>query len=579
MDHSLAFADLAVIGLYMLAVIFIGLLYLRRQGIHGFCLGGQSFRRWQIGVSLSTTLITALNFADLAGEGYERGLPAVLMMPLALLVTCPLAACIGESYRQSGYLSIYEDYGARFGNGIRRLASVWFIAWRFIWVVAVLQGCGQVMQAAAGVSGAEWAMILVLGLTATMYTFLGGLRAVVWTDLLQYGTIVLGVLVVLAVLLAKMDGGLGQVSQSLAQTERLTPDWRLDGNFWPQWVALLFTLAAFYTADQVAGQRFLAAQSPDEARGSAVWHAATAGLAFCGLGAIGLALYAFYQSDPERMAPDWVLVEAHADQQADAADEPSSRSEPMPGLNAERLRQQVARRQILNPQTGQPFLDAEQLIAPETETIRVARLAQRVKHPSGAEEIVIQRGWRHRLLPHFIARELPWGLKGIVLAAIMAAAMSTLDACLNSLSTAVYVESRHWKRGPTHNDPDEDLRLVQTLIIWLGMAAIGCSLLLVSWSAALPALEFLAMIAGAPLLAVWLLGRLAPAASIRSAWGAFVMALVLLVGLPLANLASLPQGRLYWPWAMNSYWLVPLATLLAVGWGLALAGGARRARI
>jgi Na+/proline symporter len=365
------------------------------------------------------------------------------------------------------------------------------------------------------------------------------------------------------------------MSQSLANADRLSLDWRLNGSFWPHLVALVFTLAAFYTADQVAGQRFLAAESPAEARGSAVWHAATASLVFLALGAIGLALYAFYQADPQRMAPEWVVLEADGDGQSAAANDALLRSEPTPGLTAETLQAQVAKGQILNPDSGLPFLDAAPLIDATTNEIRVVRLAQRTRHASGAAEIVVQRGWHHRLLPHFIAREMPWGLKGIVLAAIMAAAMSTLDACLNSLSTAVYVESRHSKRGPTHNDPDEDLRLVQTLIVLLGMAAIGCSLMLVAWPTALPALEFLALIAGVPLLAIWLLARLLPAAPARSAWAAFLAALVVMGVLILQNRSSLGLGRLHWPCELNSFWLVPLATLLGVGCGLALAGGAR----
>jgi len=181
----MGFLDYAILTVYLLAVLGIGLYFRVTEGSHtDFFLAGRSMGWFPIGLSVMVTVFSAINYVALPNEVFGYGLYVTVALPVFFVAAWPITRIWMPFFHAMRLTSAYEYLERRFDGRVRCLASGLFILWRLFWMATALYASGQILAVLTGLSTA--AVILTCGLAATVYTAVGGMRAVMWTDVAQF---------------------------------------------------------------------------------------------------------------------------------------------------------------------------------------------------------------------------------------------------------------------------------------------------------------------------------------------------------------------------------------------------------
>ena len=378
-------------------MIGFGCWFVRKSGTtNEFMAAGGSLPGWAVGLSIFGTYLSSNTFLGVPGKSFAGNFNAFVFS-----LSLPVAAWIATKvfvpfYRHGGQISAYHHLEDRFGAWARTYAVICYLLTQIARMGAIMFGVALGLQALTG-----WdvtSIIIVTGILVTLYTLLGGIEAVIWTDVVQSIVLMGGALLVFGLLVFGTPGGPTEVVRiAHAENKFSLGSWYPDLTSSTVLVVMLYGLFINlnnFGIDQSFVQRYHTASSDAAAR-HAVWFGALlyvpiAFLFFC----IGAALFSWYQTHPQQL---------------------------------EELQREVAAQ--------------EMGLAHDAPQVREA----------AAEMTVEEIG--DRALPHFIARELPTGVAGLLIAAIFAAAMSSIDTSLNSSATVVLKDlyQRYW-------DPDVEER-------------------------------------------------------------------------------------------------------------------------
>lgn len=377
---KLAIMDIWVLGLYFGLVLLLGFYFSRKNtNTEEYFVGGRSFPGWAIGLSLVGTSISSITFLAYPGDAYKtawlRFLPN-LMLPLAILFA---AYYFLPVFRRKKTTSAYEFLEDRFGPSVRGYGAVAFIVAQLVRLSTILYLLSLLLHELTGLDPVT--CIVISGVFVSVYTVMGGIDAVIWTDVLQTVVLVAGGIMCLYVIIELLPNGFSDVFSIAGQHGKLAFAELRDGTLHPvSWdlsllnktgtMMLILGVTSWlteYSSNQNTVQRYCAAKSEAEAR---------KGMYICGLSSLpiwafymflGTALYVFYQVYPD----------------------------------------------------------------PEA-----AMMLDGTKKPE-------------QILPFFVLSELPAGIVGLVLAAALAAAMSSLDSSINAISTVSIVDiyRRHIRPG------------------------------------------------------------------------------------------------------------------------------------
>lgn len=437
---QLSTPDILVVIGYAGAVIGLGVLASRKQGGTGdYFLGGRRLPWPLIGASILATAFSAASLLGGPGEAFGHGLLWMQLQLgdlLAILVVCWLFL---PFYQSLNATTAYEYLERRFGPGARSLAAALFQMQVLFRLGVLLYGPALALSVVTGLD--VRIAIVAVGVVALVYTLLGGMAAVVWTDLLQLVVVVLGVGLTAWFAVRGIPGGMGEALSIAGAEGRLR--W-VDLSISPASVRSLAGAVIGYgvLSLSVAGtnqqpvQRYLSCEGVGAARKAALmgW-AVGAFVTLITLG-LGVLLFAYYQVHPTRL-------------------------------------------------------------------------------PEGAAADAV--------FPHFMSQALPPGVVGLLAAAIFAAAMSSLDSALHSLSTSSVVD--FYRR---HIRPDRDdlhyLRVARLLVAVWGALGIAAGLYVADRGSLLSmAVRYVGYFAG-PILGIFLLGMLDPRSTERGAVSGLVLA-------------------------------------------------------
>jgi len=305
--------DWVVIVVYGLGMLAIGLYYsLHTKDTEDYLLGGRSMRSSSIGLSLFATLFSTITYLAIPGEMMNKGPVALCWMlglPVVYVVVCTvLIPRIMALQVTSGY----ELLETRLGRGNRRLASGIFIVTRMVWMgLIIFVTSDTILVPILGLSPRSGFWIaMVIGIVTVVYTFMGGLRAVVLTDVIQ-SFILFGAAVAVVLLVSRDMGGIGawwptewsptwdkQPLFSWDPTVRVT----VVGSF--VWMTMWWICTA--GSDQMAIQRYLATRDAPAARKAFVITLASNVFVSVVLGSLGFALLGFFKAHPEYLKADGV---------------------------------------------------------------------------------------------------------------------------------------------------------------------------------------------------------------------------------------------------------------------------------
>ncbi len=384
--------DYAALAAYLAVLIGMGFYFSGREhGTDDFFLAGRRIPSWACGLSLFGTSISAISFMAIPALVYRTNWLYFFGNMMIIAIPFFIIRFYLPFFRQLGVSSAYEYLEKRFGVAARLLGSGAFIVLQFARMGIVLYLPALALAAVTGFN--IYGCILIMGIVATAYTVLGGIEAVIWTDVLQVVITFGGALLSFFIITSGIPGGIGQiVSMGMAEGKFHAVNLTWDATTTAIWVVVVGNFFKFvipYSSDQTCIQRYLT--TPDQKQAArAIWiNAAMSVPGWTLFFAVGTALWAFYRVHPE----------------------------------------------LLNPtaQTDEIF-------------------------------------------PWFIAQQLPMGVAGLAIAALLAASMSSLDSSMNSMAMALTTDFYRRFRGP--RSERHFLNWARAVTVGLGIAGTGLALYL-----------------------------------------------------------------------------------------------------
>ncbi len=375
---------------YLLLMVWIGVRCSRRiDGTEEFFLAGRRIPWWAAGLSIFGTQLSAITFMGIPQTTYSGDWVRLVGQGMILVVIPIVVFAYLPKFRGLQLATAYEFLERRFGPAARLMAASLFVLLQLGRMGVVLYLPALALAAASGISPTT--CILLMGLLSILYTVLGGLEAVIWTDVVQVIVLIGGALLALGLAIEGV-GGLDEFLRVGLEHDKfriVSDDWSMTGTSLPVIVVGFFFLSLIpYTSDQSVIQRYMATRSEAEAaRGLWINFAIILPLSLVFF-ALGTALFAFYAARPE-------------------------------------------------------------LSLPESD---------------------------NQIVPWFVVQQMPAGLAGLVIAAIFAASMSSLDSSMNSVATVLVCD--FYRRARPDADDGAQLRLGRWLTVALGLIGTGTALLL-----------------------------------------------------------------------------------------------------
>src|SRR5882672_5382688 len=420
--------DWAIVAAYLIYIVYDGLRLTKRSNeVEGYFLANRSLPWWAVGLSVMATQMSAVTMVGTTGQAYLTGLRFIQFyfgLPLAMII---LSLTVVPFFTRARVYTAYEYLERRFDARTRSLASFLFLIGRAMSLGVTLAAPAVVMSTILG-----WTLpvtILVICVPMIVYTTIGGVQAVAWTDVKQMFIVVGGMSAAVAILLYGIlqHVSLNQALQLAGATGRLRAvDFQFDLSqrytFWSGMIGGLFLMLSYFGCDQSQVQRYLTAKSIDEARQSLLMSAyVKIPLQLLILGA-GVLVFVFYLFHPSPM-----LFNRAYDAQVLA----SPRAAEYAALERDFEAAATARREAATRNDRDAFLATDARV----KDIR-AKAAGIVRQATGDE------GYNdvNYVFPTFITTRLPIGLVGLMIAAIFAAAMSASGGELNALATATIID-------------------------------------------------------------------------------------------------------------------------------------------
>ncbi len=307
--HLLTWLDWLVIVVYLAAMIGIGLyFYLRekRNSTENFFVGSRTIPFWAAGLSLYAVNTSSISFIAIPAKAFETNWQYLTNNLIAVLGLMFVAVWIVPLLRRLDLMSTFSYLETRFHPSIRMLASA----------LAIFMQIGSRMSvilflpalAISTITGIDviWSVLLMGGFTI-IYTAMGGMKAVIWTDVVQVIVKMGGAIFAILFIIWTLRGGFGEFTQiAMAEEKTKLFDFSFDltkATVWGFIFLVLFEVVLTFPKDQVLMQRVLSTKSDKEA-GRSIWAFAAimipGGFVFYG---IGTALFVYYKNNPERMNP------------------------------------------------------------------------------------------------------------------------------------------------------------------------------------------------------------------------------------------------------------------------------------
>ncbi|MBX3439166.1 MAG: sodium-coupled permease [Planctomycetaceae bacterium] len=385
--------DWAILVAYAASTLGLGWYYSRQQkSTEEYFVGSGKMNPFLIGISLFATLLSTISYRQMPGEALGMGpvnMTTMLALPFVYLV---VGYVLLPLYMQQRVTSAYELLESKLGLSVRLLGAVLFVILRLVWMSLLVYLTSDAMTIMLGL-GKEYIPLvaLVTGLVSVVYTSIGGLRAVVITDLMQTLLLYGGALLVIGTVTYHF-GGIGWFPREWNPTWDTQPIFPSDPSTRVTVVGSILSFFIWHVCtaggDQTCVQRFMATEDARAARKAFAVQMAASVLIIVTLGLVGFALLGFFETHPE-------LIPGGGDLKSKADD----------------------------------------------------------------------------IFPYFIVHHLPPGITGLVVAGMFAAAMSSIDSGVNSI-TAVVMTDGFDRFGRPAKTEREHVTKARWLAFAIGAAAI-----------------------------------------------------------------------------------------------------------
>jgi len=463
--------DLAIIALYLIGITLFGLRFRKRQrSLRDYFLAGRDIPWWAIALSIVAAETSTLTIISIPGLAYDTNLTFLQVVMGYLVGRVVISFVLLPHYFRGDLYTAYELIERRFGRGLRSLTAGLFLLTRAAAEGVRVYAVSIVVSIALG-TGQVSSIAIITALTL-IYTFEGGLAAVIWTDVVQTMIYVGGTLVGLVTILHLVPGGWTAIHAAAASAGKLQvfdfrPNFWLPYTFWAGVIGGTAFITASHGTDQLIVQRLLAARGQKQSALALLSSGVAILFQFALFLMVGVMLWAFYR---------------------------------VPSANF-----------------GKP----------------------------------------DRIYPTFIVTQMPHGISGLLIAAVLAAAMSNLSAALNSLSSSTIMD--FLVRFRPGIDEQARMRLSRRATVFWALVLFGLAVLALQNVGRVVEVGLqIASVAYGALLGVFLLGVLTRKANQRGA----------MVGMLFGFSMELYLWRAHVPW---TWWvIIGTGVTFAVGYATSL---------
>lgn len=383
-----------VLGGYLGILVVMGFFISRKQhNVADFFKAGGRVPWWAAGISVFGTQLSAITFMAIPAKTFSTDWTLFFLLMTIIMISPVIIALFLPFFRRLNLTTAYEYLELRFNRTVRNLGSMIYVTLQFGRLGIVLLLPSLALSVVTGMS--VELCILIMGVLSILYTVLGGIEAVIWTDVIQVLVLLGGALVSLVLMVYHMDMDWGTIKELALDSGKMKVfDTSFDFTGTAIWVVLIGGLASNlvqYGSDQTVIQRYLTTKDEKTAaKGimTGAWMALPSSLIFF---SIGTALYLFYLQHPEDLSP------------------------------------------------------------------------------------VIQN--TDSIFPWYIVTQLPQGVSGLLIAAVFAAAMSSLDSSMNSVATVITTD--FYKRWfPNVKEDNKQLSFARWITVVIGVGGTLLALLM-----------------------------------------------------------------------------------------------------
>ncbi len=544
--------DWAIFALYFAGVIGFAVWQSRKNvGVEGFFLANRRMPWAAIGLSVMATQASAITFIGTTGQAFDDGMEFIqvyLALPVAMVVIC--AVFIPFFYKAKLYTA-YEYLEKRFDPRTRSLTAFLFLLSRGMGAGIILYAPAIVLSVILGWD--ELFTIAIMAVVTIAYTTVGGITAVIWTDVIQMVMMFGGIAAAVLILFFELPAGVGVGDvayiggiQRMWTAVDLSWDPTNTYTIWSGLFGGFFLALAYFGTDQSQVQRYLTASSLKDSRLALIFNAFLKVPMQFFILAIGVLLFVFYHFErPPLVFNDAEVRVVATSERAAEYREMEEEQARLHGLRREatmellRVREEGGEAGAIQREIG-GYDDRLAEIRSDAKAL--------VSEVRGAASNDV-----NYVFPTYLVQYFPTGLVGLMIAVIFAAAMSSLDSELTALSSATIVDFyERWFRP----DASQDHYLFVSRIATLGwgLYAFGVALFAGQMGSLIEAVNQVGSFFYGSLLGVFLLGFLVKGANGTGAfWG-------LLVGM--ATVATVAfTTDVSWLW----YNVVGASTVLVVG--------------
>lgn len=503
MYQGFGFIDWSVVVIYMAIVLLIGAVVSRKQtDTRYFFLAGRSMPAWAVSLSVLATALSAATFIGVPQMAFDGNLTYLITNVGSVIAAFVIAFLFIPPIYRAGTVTIYGYLGQRYGNGARSAAGIMFLFGRLLSSGARLfmAGIGFALMLYGEMSTNTLILaVVLLGIIGTAYTIFGGIRAVIWTDVLQITVMVIAALCAVWLLLRAIPAPFGQVIAALQDADGVNKLQLVDTSFavdkaytiWAGIFAMIVVGVSTHGVDQDMQQRVMTARSPFHG-GMALISSIIIGIPVVFIFmVIGMLLFVFYQR---------------------------------PDLMGSALPQDVVE-------------DSRQVF------------------------------------PQFVLHHMPVGIRGLTMAGLIAAAMSTFDSAITAMASClvadVYAPWKAWRKGTRTDDEGDmpDLAGSRLAVGIMGALLTGFAVLAIFMQEhggdqlinfALGVMAF----ALAPLLGVFCAALFTRRGNVWSVYAALGIGMIAVLLLQPYMLPKWTEINIAWPW----WWVIvsPLCFVVCV---------------
>lgn len=421
--------DFICIALYVGGIVLLGAYFSRQQrSTRDYFLAGKSMRWLPLAISMYASLFSSISYVAAPAMAFKDGI--VYLMALAVFPVASVLAILIfiDFFTRLRITTVFEYLESRYNGVVCLVSLIGYMVFRATYAGIVVYSLSLVLHITMQLPLVP--MMIAVGIGAIIYTYLGGMKAVIWTDVLQFFVLLSGIFLVLYLAIDKIPGGMAEAWRLASETEKLNviqTDVMTDTgiNGFVIWLLIPFGCIDFLgskSVDQMNVQRYLSAKTPGNAKMALLTQSFFTLPVWILLFAVGTCLFAYYHHNPSTVVAGFVDGNKH-----------------------------------------------------------------------------------DRIFPYFIYEVMPIGARGFMIAALLAAAMSTMDSVLHVLST-ISITNIYKKYFHPEADDAESLRLAKNLIVFWGVLIILAAVSMQNIESILKTVNKVIGIFVGPTMGIFLLG-------------------------------------------------------------------------